>query len=1079
MNNGKLLLATAVIIGSALISVPVLKSKFTSAYKPIAEVASLNEKNQDASGAQAWWTKMQKNESGVVDYTQISLVREQVMMQARQKSMNAWPLTFSEIGPDNVGGRTRAICIDRLNTQHIFAGGISGGLFESFDGGANWTHKLASDQYDVLTISSIIQAADNTSWYFGTGEGVFYPFYGSGTGGFIGGGVWKSTDNGSTFARLTSTTPTSPSTPSYPWAAVSKMGCDPVNPNQIYAGTINGLYISTNGGTTWTLGQSSLSGTIYDVDVASNGTLWVVSGSRLWKSTTGAVGSFTVISSPGYPVSGMGRTEIAIAPSDPNYMYAVMDGASTGALFGAYCSIDGGANWTQIAGVSNQVFAPFGSSNQGAYDMTLAVDPFDKERLIFGGVQLWKWELNHYSPIYGQWTEIAYEFPDDPSNTFYVHSDKHIIVFDPIHQNKFFIGCDGGVFRTLDCGQSYIPMNKAYRVTQCYGVASDYYAPTRNVAFAGCQDNGTQFVNGLGNTAMSAVSIGGGDGGQVEMSFLNPNAMFETIYYGTLSRSANRGSAFSDFYNTRISSNTNLGMGGFANFVTPIRLWESLNDQYSTDSTRFVATRQVHNLVQGNGIASHFADTLKPAYNGIPEVNASIIPGSLVVTAGSVSMTDNGAGVLSGTGGTGTIVYATKIATLNFTIPPPVGSLVQLTYDVTYNSGVQLLVQSHTNNLRFNTVCPHTLSSLGPNDTTYVKDIIQSKLAVGFAASNGVYVTLAPLDFSTTPTWVKVASPNSIPDAFSGGATVQCSQWSPDGRTFYFATDQGQVYRLDSMNTITNDTILSDVDVHVGSSDVLNPRCKLQCHRIGNFGIPINAIDIDPSNPDRLLLGVCGYTGGSHIYLCTNATTAPSDLSGNGNFSSVQGSGLISMPVYACSFDKYNPGYAMIGTDYGIFSTSSVGPGCTWVKQSGNFANVPTLQIRQSRWDPWNGCMNAGVFYIATHGRGMWKSEVSYVPTGIQEHPGINRTSSAPSILIYPNPMSDNARVNFHLNQTGVVHLRIFTLKGEFVKEILLPAMPEGDNTAEFSSSDLSSGTYLMSFESGLQKGVSRFIVLK
>jgi hypothetical protein len=141
---------------------------------------------------------------------------------------------------------------------------------------------------------------------------------------------------------------------------------------------------------------------------------------------------------------------------------------------------------------------------------------------------------------------------------------------------------------------------------------------------------------------------------------------------------------------------------------------------------------------------------------------------------------------------------------------------------------------------------------------------------------------------------------------------------------------------------------------------------------------------------------------------------------------------------------------------------------------------VPTLQIHQSRWNTWNGCQNTGVFYVATHGRGVWKSEASFIaPTGILNHTLGHSGSSNPGILVFPSPMNETGHVTFILDEPGLVKLHIFSLKGQLMKEINIKHGASGENTIEFDSSDLASGTYMISFESGTQKGVSRFVVIK
>ncbi|MFI5149082.1 MAG: T9SS type A sorting domain-containing protein [Bacteroidia bacterium] len=1089
MNNGKLLLASAFVASTLLIGIPVLQNNFQSKYSLPQEKTdeSASVKTQDASGYAAYWFNRRKDENGVINFTRIAEVTDKVAKEARRHSVSAWPLTFTELGPDNVGGRTRAICIDKTDHRHMFAGGVSGGLWESHDAGSSWQHAPSSDQFDVLTITSICQAADNT-WYFGTGEGVFYGYYGDGTGGFIGGGIWQSHD-GVTWTRLSSTTAVNPTNSGNTWAAIGRLAADPTNASRLYAATGSGFKVSSDAGVTWVSGGTSLSGLGYDVKVASDGSVYAVNGSRLFKSPNGNPGSFVpMAASTGFPQTGFRRIEVAVAPSDPNYVYAYIGSASGPGTFGAYLSTDGANTWTQIAAAGNLVFEPL---SQNDYAIGLGVDPFNPSRVVVGGLNLWKWEMTNGNPSapVGQWTQLSNwsTFTGDPT---YVHADQHIVCWDPAQQGKFYVGCDGGIFMSLNLGLAFIPVNKAYQVTQFYDVDCDYLAPSRNIVFGGCQDNGTQFINGKGNTTLSAASIGGGDGGQVAMSFLNPNAMFGTVYYGSCARSANRGSGANSFYNARITiQNGGVGKAGYGNFVTPIRIWESANDPNTQDSLLFAATRQSSNVATGNGTTTVYSFALKPDFNGIQQTTANIIPGSMAINAGSLNLSDDGAGNIVGSGITAsgnTINYATRTLNLSFTTAPSTSDLIKVSYDVTYPAGSSIIVSSKTNNLKFTAVTSSsTITSLGPNDSIYVKDIIQAKFAVGFSYLNGLFVTNKPLDFSTTPMWIKAAGLTSKPDAFNGGQ-VEDMKWSANGNTLFFTSDNGGIYRVDGLSYI-RDSINSDIETKVGSTIVANPRTPITCTQLGytGGGVPpgniATQIDVDPNNPDNLIVAVAGYTNVAHVYMLTNATTCPSQKNNMSNFTSVQGN-LIQMPVYACSFDKYHPGHALVGTEFGVYSTDNINAGSVvWTSQCGlgSFPRVPTLKIHQSRYEPWNGCQNAGVFYFATHGRGVWKSEVSYQPMGIAPVSGTNPSTVAPTIHIFPNPVTTNGTVSYTLFHSGDVKVFIYNLRGQLVKTLAMAHQPEGQNTFEFESSELTAGTYIMSLESGQQKGVSRFIVTK
>ena len=149
-----------------------------------------------------------------------------------------------------------------------------------------------------------------------------------------------------------------------------------------------------------------------------------------------------------------------------------------------------------------------------------------------------------------------------------------------------YVGSDGGVSRSLDRGLTWQTMNKNYNITQFYGIG---FSPTNEV-IGGTQDNGSLYMDPdqaiTGGTAFHFEEVSGGDGGYAEISQLNPNVIFSTVYYGQLYRSEERGEPETvfPFYSTRLSSAVSPGNPSSGNnFVTPITLWESFYDENSTD----------------------------------------------------------------------------------------------------------------------------------------------------------------------------------------------------------------------------------------------------------------------------------------------------------------------------------------------------------------------------------------------------------------------------------------------------------------------------------------------------------------
>jgi hypothetical protein len=531
-----------------------------------------NEEAKDAAGYLDFMDRMRANQiTHMVDMNDVIASREQADALAASTTRSLG-IEWQEMGPDNVGGRTRAILFDRINQNVVFAGGVSGGLWKSTNGGQTWT--TIGDQFNSLIVASICQAA-NGDIYVGTGEGFYFNF-GIGAGGFPGRGVFKSTD-GTNFTQLAATIPTSFNSTTVDWVHVNRLAASPTDANRIYAATNKGLRITHDGGATWISPTGIVPNTLMgaDVKIGSNGYVLCAVGNKYYRSTAPDGDEFEYRGGlGGFPNTGITRLELAIAPSDPNYVYATI-ASTSGGLGGVYKSTDNGLNWTLIAPGGSSSFNPLGF--QGDYDIALGVLPTDPNTVFLGG----QFSMYRYRPD-ESWINVSFWVPFYPGYP-YIHADMHAIAFNPFNQNQMMIGCDGGLFMSDDASAqtpNFYTVNRNYRVTQMYSVAA---APTGEV-IGGTQDNGTQYIDFLGNTTMSAKEISGGDGGYAEISHINPSAFFAAVPNGAIFRSASKGGGFNSFYDCRIDFNpaTSSGTCGGdgvmdegAEFVTPFLLWES------------------------------------------------------------------------------------------------------------------------------------------------------------------------------------------------------------------------------------------------------------------------------------------------------------------------------------------------------------------------------------------------------------------------------------------------------------------------------------------------------------------------
>lgn len=561
-------------------------------------------------GAVEYLVKIRNNqETGLINPADEINARQNVDKMRKNSYKSSKSLSWLELGPDNIGGRTRAILIDNTDpTYHtIYAGSVSGGLWRSTTSGTSWVRIDGFN--DNLAVSCITQAP-NGHIFIGTGEGL-YDGIGNGGRGFIGKGVFKlEPENNDKITHLDALTPTPNEHSEY--AYINRIVCDPVS-SRLFVATNKGIRVSDDNGISW-YNPIKFTGNVYntenayDIDVSSQGGLVIASvGNMAWVSPTGDSLSFVNKSggSSGLPNSGLGRIEFAMAPSDPSIIYASA-ASNSGALDNIYRSENSGETWEIIGPGGSSQFNIFWygadiSQGQGVYDNTIAVFPDNPNKIMVGGINMWLGEKINGG--YFNWQQIS-EGGMNNISPKYCHVDHHTYVFHPTNPNICYIGCDGGITLTQDGGNSFITLNNNYSVTQFYSVAYSNSVPV----IGGTQDNGTLIIGRKGSEPQNAKEIFGGDGGYCAISMINPKVFFVSTQRGNVMRSPDSLSSFS-------TSAAFLGgeVNGFTTaFVTPFVFWESFNDFASKDSVTFKAQKQ-YNI--GDSVLIRSGNNLYPFYH--------------------------------------------------------------------------------------------------------------------------------------------------------------------------------------------------------------------------------------------------------------------------------------------------------------------------------------------------------------------------------------------------------------------------------------------------------------------------------
>ena len=392
-------------------------------------------------------------------------------------------LHWREAGPAVAGGRVTAVAGSNRDASLYFLGAAGGGVWKSTDGGASWHAVFDKEGVGSIGAVAIDPSNDNTVWV-GTGESnprndVSY-----------GDGVYKSTDGGKTWTNvgLRAT------------KYISRILIDPTDPQHVIVGALGnvfadspdrGVYVTFDGGKSWskTLDVGPRSGIS---DMAMNpGTPNVVyagvwefqrrpwtfssGGSKdgLYRSADGGR-TWTRLTGHGLPSGITGRIGLAVAPSDPNRVYALIE-SKQGIL---WRSDDNGATWKLVSSNTLVDQRPF-------YFSHIAVDPRNPNHVFTASTEL------------AQSTDGGKTFKAIARN---VHGDFHAIWIAPSDSKRVIVGEDGGYALTVNGGDTWtfwanLPIGQFYHVglgndnpyTICGGLQDNnsYCGPSNSLDMAG------------------------------------------------------------------------------------------------------------------------------------------------------------------------------------------------------------------------------------------------------------------------------------------------------------------------------------------------------------------------------------------------------------------------------------------------------------------------------------------------------------------------------------------------------------------------------------------------------------------
>lgn len=464
-----------------------------------------------------------------------AMAQMRLAAQLREDRSPSW----EDLGPKNIGGRTLCLAINPVDTNILWMGSASGGIWKSTTAGRGaeaW--QRVETGFPVLGVSAIaLDPNDPNIIYAGTGE--VYNVENSApnvairvTRGTYGIGILKSKDGGATWHKILD------------WAygqlrGVQDIKINPLRPSTLFAATSEGLLRSWDSGNHWHTVHDLRMAVDIEINPVDTNVVYVTHGSLedsdvsgVYRSTNGG-SSFTALSN-GLPTFYTGKTLLTLCPTQPEVLYASV--ADAFAQQGLFKTLNGGDNWEMV---NNTEVCAY----QGWYSHDVAVHPNDPETFIWVGIDAWKSinsgvNVDHKTYWYNwDFGYVPAGGPEGPPD--YVHADIHRAYYSPNDENKVYVVSDGGLFVSYDGGESWEGRNGGYQTQQFYAnLGSSTTNPT--LCIGGMQDNSTAIYSG----DPSWTRVLGGDGECTAVNPENDQIMYGSSQYLNLYKSVDAGQSW-------------------------------------------------------------------------------------------------------------------------------------------------------------------------------------------------------------------------------------------------------------------------------------------------------------------------------------------------------------------------------------------------------------------------------------------------------------------------------------------------------------------------------------------------------
>ena len=551
---------------------------------------------KETSSAEAFLSSMRVNQhTGLIDPAWMIAASKQHASQTNRDLPEA--LYWISMGPDNVGGKTTAVIYDNQDVNKVYIGSMGGGLFLSISNGETWQQVS-----DNLMVRCMAQAEDGTI-YIGTGDGfnavdnnMFSDLEYDNS--FIGSGLYTFKNNVLTLVEGTAPSQNGGSQ----WSFINDIA---TYGNNVIVATCDGLRVKD--GDAWSYAKSNnvnLTGNAVEVKVASDNTIVASVDGKFYIGTadnmvccTGETDEVIVedVITKIAPAAEDGFLDVAVAPSDPNVVYAAVIN-NAGSHVKIYCSHDKGATWTVALNTPDTDYHDV-YGGRGLYNHGMVVDPFNPYCIFVLGMDVWRLDGTSQNGYY-----VAVKI----SSTSRIHGINDL-KFDPRESvaNKGYVATDGGIFTMTISNDPHSPIlsplnsNRGYISSRCMNVT---LSGNTNRIIGGILDHGPVIIKGLENVnSMTSGELlmpyalpvyNGGysasyNSGSSVISAICPNTFVVTTKDGGIQRTE---TAAEDWDATNFTGEDVLDVS-FKGYRMPIALFETFEDANSVAEVMFKCTK--------------------------------------------------------------------------------------------------------------------------------------------------------------------------------------------------------------------------------------------------------------------------------------------------------------------------------------------------------------------------------------------------------------------------------------------------------------------------------------------------------